>query len=76
VFFVDQREEAVQHESMERPGGEIARRTMDGREFEVVKHFYSPEEIRECFLRNGIAVEVSKTPTYFYYVIGEKTVGH
>lgn len=76
VFFVDQREEAMEHESMERPDGEIARRTiLEGREFRVVKHFYSPEEIRECFLRNGITVEVSKTPTHFYYVVGEKTVG-
>lgn len=73
VFFVDQREGAVKYETMEYPGGEIAKRTLDGRGFRVVKHFYSPRELEKRFLRNGIRVKVLTTPTHFYYGNGEKT---
>jgi demethylmenaquinone methyltransferase/2-methoxy-6-polyprenyl-1,4-benzoquinol methylase len=76
VFFVDQREEAMEHEALIRPGGEIAKRTLpDGREFRVIKHFYSPKEIRECFHRNGISIAISSTPTHFYYAEGAKSEG-
>jgi ubiquinone/menaquinone biosynthesis C-methylase UbiE len=73
VFFVDQQSEAMSFEVLDRPGGEIAtRRLIDGREFKVIKHFYSPAEIEDCFLRNGIETKVSNTPTHFYYVSGKK----
>jgi len=74
VFFVDQQRVAMSYEILDRPGGEIATRTLnDSREFKVFKHFYSPDEIKECFLRKGIKTRVSNTPTHFYYVNGEKT---
>jgi demethylmenaquinone methyltransferase/2-methoxy-6-polyprenyl-1,4-benzoquinol methylase len=76
VFFADQREEAVKYETLDRPGGEVAKRTLlNGRKFRVVKHFYSHEEIKECFLRNGIAIELSNTPIHFYYADGVKSAG-
>jgi len=73
VFFVEQQREAIKNETMDRPGGEIAKRTLDdGREFKIFKHFYSPDEIEECFRRRGITTRVSETPTHFFYVSGVK----
>ncbi|MBI3859249.1 MAG: methyltransferase domain-containing protein [Thaumarchaeota archaeon] len=73
VFFVDQRREAMKYETLDRPGGEVATRTLDdGRQFKVVKHFYSSEEIGECFMRSGIRVRVMNTPTHFFYASGQK----
>ncbi len=76
VFFVDQQREsmstAVDH-TLNPRGVEVAERKLnDGREFKIIKHFYSPVEIEECFKKNGIRVEVFLTPTHFYYGIGEK----
>ena len=74
VFFVDQQEGARANEILASPDGEIARRTLkDGREFRVVKHFYSPDEISDSFRRSGIETRVSRTPVHFYYVSGRKT---
>ena len=55
------------------PGGEVAWRTLNnGRKFNVFKHFYSPEEIRESFLAHGIETRVTNTLTHFFYVKGKK----
>ena len=73
VFFVDQREEDEKYEMLESSNSEIAKRTLrDGREFRIFKHFYSQEEIEECFLRHGFMTSVSNTPLHFFYVSGEK----
>src|SRR6266705_4597535 len=73
VFFADQQREAIKYEILDQPGGEVAARTLDdGRTFRVLKHFYSPEEIKESFLRNSIETRISNTPTHFYYVDGKK----
>lgn len=76
VFFVDQQREsmstAVDH-TLNSPGVEIANRKLnDGREFKIIKHFYSPEEIEQSFAKNGIRVKVYLTPAHFYYGIGKK----
>lgn len=73
VFFVDQQRGAKKLETFSRPGGEVAmRRLDDGRDFKIIKHFYSPKEIEECFLRNQIRIRVTNTPTHFYFGVGEK----
>jgi len=73
VFFVDQQRSAMKYEVMDQPGGEIASRTLeDGKTFNVVKHFYVPEEITRPLRKNGIETRVSNTPNHFYYARGEK----
>ena len=73
VFFVDQQDTARQHEQLDDPDGEIATRTlMNGRTFKVVKHFYSPEEIKKIFSRHAIDTQVTNTPNHFYYATGPK----
>jgi len=73
VFFVDQQRSAMKYEVMDQPGGEIASRTLeDGKTFNVVKHFYVPEEITRSLRKNGIETRVSNTPNHFYYARGEK----
>src|SRR6266581_7617597 len=73
VFFADQRREGLTREVMDPPGGEIVRRSLiDGREFKIIKHFYSSEEIVRCFLQEGININISNTATLFYYANGVK----
>jgi ubiquinone/menaquinone biosynthesis C-methylase UbiE len=73
VFFADQRSEGLTREVMDTPDGEIARRSLiNGREFKIIKHFYSSEEIIRCFLRNGVNISISNTPSLFYYASGVK----
>ena len=58
---------------MDPPGGEIVRRSLiNGREFKIIKHFYSSEEIISCFLQEGININISNTATLFYYASGVK----
>ena len=73
VFFVDQQMEAIKYEILDRPDGEIATRPLlDGRQFRIVKHFYTTEEIERSFLRQGIKIDVSNTATHFFYASGAK----
>src|SRR6266571_337243 len=73
VFFADQRTEGLTREVMDHPSGEIARRSLiNGREFKIIKHFYSSEEITRCFLQQGINISISNTATLFYYASGVK----
>ena len=75
VFFVDQQDTGKKDELLDRPDGEIATRTLnDGTTFRIIKHFYSPDEIREAFLRNGIWTHIANTPTHFYIVSGTKSL--
>jgi hypothetical protein len=58
---------------MDPPGSEIARRSLiNGREFKIIKHFYSAEEIVRCFLQEGININISNTATLSYYASGVK----
>ena len=73
VFFADQRTEGRTREVMDHPSGEIARRSLiNGRKFNIIKHFYSSEEITRCFLQQGINISISNTATLFYYASGVK----
>lgn len=50
----------------------VTRELNDGREFKIIKHYYSPSEIEACFMKKGIVLKVSLTPSHFYYGLGEK----
>ncbi len=76
IFFVDQQTQEMKHEALVQSGGEVAWRTLDnGKRFKVFKHFYTPEEIRESFLAQGITTKITFTRTHFFYVQGEKIPG-
>jgi len=73
VFFVDQLESGRRNETLERPDGEVATRTLDdGRKFRIYKHFYRIDEIKRSFARNGISTRISVTPTHFFIASGKK----
>lgn len=73
IFFVDQQTQAIKNETLENPGGEVAwRRLENGRRFKVIKHFYSPEELKEAFMAHGFDIENGSTPTHFFWVHGVK----
>ena len=73
IFFVDQQTQAIKNEAFEKPGGEVAWRTLEnGRRFKVIKHFYSPEELKESFTAHGFNIEIGNTPTHFFWVHGVK----
>jgi demethylmenaquinone methyltransferase/2-methoxy-6-polyprenyl-1,4-benzoquinol methylase len=76
VFFLDGQKEpsstAVDHEL---PDGDevMLRRLDDGREFRVVKNFWSSAELEARCERAGLAVSVHETPMFFQYGIGRRT---
>ena len=73
IFFADQQIRAIENEELDRPGGEVAWRTLgDGRRFKVIKHFYSSDEIRQSFTAHGFKIEIANTPTHFLWVNGVK----
>lgn len=73
VFFVDQQVTGKKDEVFDLPDGEVVTRTLnDGQTFRVIKHFYSPDEIRATFLRSGIRTQVASTPKHFCIVRGVK----
>ena len=73
IFFVDQQTQAIKNEALEKPGGEVAWRTIEnGRRFKVIKHFYSPEELKESFTARGLNIEICYTPTHFFWAHGVK----
>jgi len=58
---------------MAEPDGEVVIRTLDdGREFKIIKHFYSADELEQSLAKNGFEARVLNTPTNFHYVVGEK----
>jgi demethylmenaquinone methyltransferase/2-methoxy-6-polyprenyl-1,4-benzoquinol methylase len=74
LFFADQQVGALRNEAIDSPGGEIVTRKLDdGREFHIFKHFYTPEEITTCLVRNGIRSRISFTPIHFFYAEGSKS---
>ena len=73
IFFVDQQTQAIKNEVLEKPGGEVALRTLEsGRRFKVIKHFYSPEELKNSFMAHRFNIEISNTPNHFFWVHGVK----
>jgi demethylmenaquinone methyltransferase/2-methoxy-6-polyprenyl-1,4-benzoquinol methylase len=71
VFFVDSKYEptstARDHALGSPEAGIVPRRLRDGREFQIVKVFYRPDELRERLFRLGWILQFDETPNYFLY---------
>jgi SAM-dependent methyltransferase len=78
VFFVDslytEASTAGDHRLRGPEATQVLRRLNDGREFEIVKVFYRPEELRTRLTRLGWNLAVGSTPRYFLYGWGGRTV--
>jgi SAM-dependent methyltransferase len=71
VFFVDSSRSdlasAIDHK-LPREGEEtMLRRLADGREFQIVKHFYEPEPLQRRLVDLGWSVQIQTTPEFFLY---------
>lgn len=76
VFFLDERPEpsstAVDH-VLPVSGEEIMlRRLDDGRQYRIVKNFWSASELEERCRRTGLDVVVTETPRYFQHGVGAR----
>jgi SAM-dependent methyltransferase len=74
VFFVDGRKEptstAADH-VLPADGDELMRRRLDdGREFTIVKNFWSPTELEGRFANAGLAVTIGQTEHFFQFGVG------
>jgi demethylmenaquinone methyltransferase/2-methoxy-6-polyprenyl-1,4-benzoquinol methylase len=76
IFFVDGRREttstAADHQLPEEQAQVMTRRLNDGREFEIVKNFYRPDNLAACFSSLGFDIALRETATYFLYGYGTK----
>jgi demethylmenaquinone methyltransferase/2-methoxy-6-polyprenyl-1,4-benzoquinol methylase len=74
VFFVDSRREETSTAEDHHLGGPEAttakRRLNDGREFEITKIFYDPEELTQRLEGLGWIFKIEQTPSYFLYGTG------
>jgi hypothetical protein len=70
VFFVDSRREptstAVDHAPLT-GSGVVRRKLNDGREFQIVKVFYDPDDLRRRLDALGWDADVHTTGSYFLY---------
>jgi demethylmenaquinone methyltransferase/2-methoxy-6-polyprenyl-1,4-benzoquinol methylase len=62
---------AVDHASV--TGDRARRRLADGREFEIVKVFYRPDELRAALLRAGFATAEVTTTGRFFMLVSART---
>ncbi|MHB8637858.1 MAG: class I SAM-dependent methyltransferase [Fimbriimonadaceae bacterium] len=71
VFFVDSRFEptstAGNHTLEGQAATTVTRKLNDGREYQVVKVFYEPDEFAKRLAGLGFTAAVGMTPTYFLY---------
>jgi SAM-dependent methyltransferase len=78
VFFIDSRRDptatAHDHRLGDAQAGTVLRRLNDGREFEIVKIFYTRQDLSTRLGRLGWQVRVHETPRYFLY--GEAKIPH
>lgn len=79
VFFVDSRREvtstAADHRLPEHETEVLTRRLNDGREFQIVKVFWEPQELARRFGETWIEMGVRETSTYFLYGVGTRREG-
>jgi SAM-dependent methyltransferase len=77
MVFVDSKFEptstARDHQLGDPAQGSVVRRLNDGREFQVIKIFYQPEELRDRLQRLGWTADIRETPNYFLYGSGQLT---
>jgi SAM-dependent methyltransferase len=71
VFFVDSSRSdlasAVDHKLPGEGEETMLRRLADGREFQIVKHFYEAETLRRRIAELGWSVQIQTTPEFFLY---------
>ncbi len=79
IFFIDSRHSetsaAIDHRLDEPEAITTRRRLNDGREFEIFKVFYRPDELAGRLADLGWAATVRQTATYFLYGFGCPTTG-
>ena len=76
LFFLDGRKAptgTAADQTLPDGGQTMVRRLNDGREFTIVKNFWSATRLAERCAAAGLAVEVSETATFFQYAIGTAT---
>jgi demethylmenaquinone methyltransferase/2-methoxy-6-polyprenyl-1,4-benzoquinol methylase len=77
VFFVDGRREptstAMNHVLPGEDEQVMVRRLNDDRAFRIVKNFHPPERLVGVCRQVGLDVQISTTPTYFYYGQGTRS---
>ncbi|MCI4323662.1 MAG: class I SAM-dependent methyltransferase [Thermoplasmata archaeon] len=86
VFFLDGLREssstAIDHHLPSAENEVMVRRLNDGREFRVVKNFWSSGQLEDAFRSAGFRTQVRETATYFQYGVrrrmpnGEATTTH
>lgn len=71
LFMVDSLPEdtssAVNHNPYDPAAHTHTRKLNDGREYEIVKVFYAPEELQARLAAHGIVGEILTTGRYFWY---------
>ncbi|MGB1288803.1 MAG: class I SAM-dependent methyltransferase [Aggregatilineales bacterium] len=76
IFMLDSRrvDSSTAHDHIIPDAGEtLTRKLNDGSEYQIYKIFYEPVALQNAFLRVGLRVAVTITPTFFIYAAGEKT---
>jgi demethylmenaquinone methyltransferase/2-methoxy-6-polyprenyl-1,4-benzoquinol methylase len=74
VFFIDSQFEststAEDHLLKEKDSNSVTRKLNDGREFQIVKVFYEPQDLTRRLHKLGWNCTIEKTPHYFFYGFG------
>ena len=77
VAFIDSRRDAtstaVDHVLPSVHDEVMIRRLNDGREFQIVKNFYSPQELSSAALSAGLNIHVQQSANYFVFGTGTRT---
>lgn len=77
VFFVDSKYEpastARDHRLGDPAEGTVQRKLDDGREFRIVKVFYTPVELLDRLRASGWTADIRETPNYFLYGEGRRS---
>jgi SAM-dependent methyltransferase len=80
VFFIDSDRSdlstASDHRLPPTDDETMLRRLDDGREFRIVKRFYSPEWLKRRLAELGWRVRINRTGEFFIYGAGERTAAH
>lgn len=76
IFFVDSKREdtsTAREHILPAEDEQVMKRILnDGREFQIVKIFYSPETLANIFREAGFDLDVQETPAYFIYGSGTR----
>ncbi|TYQ29267.1 class I SAM-dependent methyltransferase [Pseudanabaena sp. UWO310] len=77
IFVIDSRNDytsrAKDHLVNDQNGIYQTRKLNDGREFQIAKIFYQPDELRTLLVNTGFTADVRVTENYFIYAHGSKS---